>query len=99
MIDNQTIINFKQRILSFEDSEIRVVMLIDPLEGHRYVEPMNNEGEGDYLDHIYNIMSLQYDYINPTSDGNLSWQSVISCTSDSGDAFKNWQNQMHEVSM
>ena len=32
-IENQTIINFKKRILSFEDSEIRVVAPIDPLEG------------------------------------------------------------------
>ena len=32
-IDNQTIINFKKRILSFEDSEIRVVVPIDSLEG------------------------------------------------------------------
>ena len=30
-IDNQTIINFKKMILSFEDSEIRVVVPIDPL--------------------------------------------------------------------
>ena len=32
-IDNQTIINFKKRILSFEDNEMRVVSPIDPLEG------------------------------------------------------------------
>ena len=32
-IDNQTIINFKKRILSFEDEEMRVVSPIDPLEG------------------------------------------------------------------
>ena len=32
-IDNQTIINFKKRILSFEENEIRVVSPIDPLEG------------------------------------------------------------------
>ena len=30
-IDNQTIINFKKRILSFEDDEMRVVSPIDPL--------------------------------------------------------------------
>ena len=30
-IDNQTIINFKKRILSFEDEEMRVVSPIDPL--------------------------------------------------------------------
>ena len=34
-IDNQTIINFKKRILSFKDSKIRVVAQIDPLEGQR----------------------------------------------------------------
>ena len=32
-IYNQTIINFKKRIWSFEDYEIRVVAPIDPLEG------------------------------------------------------------------
>ena len=32
-IDNQTIINFKKRILLFEDDERRVVSHIDPLEG------------------------------------------------------------------
>ena len=43
-IDNQTIINFKKRILSFEDEEMRVVSPIDPFEGQRYVEPIYNEG-------------------------------------------------------
>ena len=32
-IDNQTIINFKKRILSFEDDEMRVVSPIYPLQG------------------------------------------------------------------
>ena len=32
--DNQTIISFNKMILSFEDYEIRVVVPIDPLEGH-----------------------------------------------------------------
>ena len=32
-IDNQTIINFKKRILSFEDEEMRVVSPIDPFKG------------------------------------------------------------------
>ena len=43
-IDNQTIINFKKRILSFEDEEMRVVSPIDPFEGQRYFEPVHNEG-------------------------------------------------------
>ena len=44
-------------------------------------------------------MSLRYDYINPIVDGNLSWKSVSSCTSNSSEALENWQNRMHEVSM
>ena len=98
-IDNQTIINFKKRILSFKDFEIRVVAPIDLLEGHRYVEPVHSEGKENYLDQLYNIMYSKEDYINPTTDGNLSWWSVISCTSDSGDDLENWQNMLHEVSM
>ena len=43
-IENQTIINFKKRILSFEDEDMRVVSPIDPFEGKRYVEPVYNEG-------------------------------------------------------
>ena len=49
-INNQTIINFKKRFLSFEDSEIRVVVLIDPLEGQRYVETIHSEGKENDLD-------------------------------------------------
>ena len=29
----------------------------------------------------------------------MSWKSVSSCTSDSGEELENWQNKMHEVSM
>ena len=32
-MENQTIINFKRRTLSFEDDEMRVVAPLDPLEG------------------------------------------------------------------
>ena len=71
-IDNQTIINFNKIILSFEDDEMRVVSPIDPLERQRYVELVYSEGQGDYLDHIYNVITLKYDYVNPKSNGNLS---------------------------
>ena len=43
-IDNQTIINFKKRILSFEDEEMRVISPIDPFEGKICVEPIYNKG-------------------------------------------------------
>ena len=85
--------------MSFEYLEIRVVTPFDPLEGHRYVEPVNNEGQGDHLDHIYNIMSSRDDYINPKTNGKLSWRSVISGRFDSGEALENWQDRMHEIYM
>ena len=44
-IDNQTIINFKKIILSFEYSKLRVVAPIDLLEVHRYTKPINSEGK------------------------------------------------------
>ena len=44
-------------------------------------------------------MSLKEYYINPIADGNLSWHSVSSCTSDLGEDLENWKNMLHEVSM
>ena len=98
-IENQTIINFKKKILSFEDEEMRVFSPIDPFEGKRYVELFYNEGQVDYLDQIYNVTAMQEDHISPTSDGNLRWKCASSCTSDSGEALENWKNRLHEVSM
>ena len=34
---------------------MRVVAPLDPLEGQKYIEPMFNEGQGDHLEHIYNV--------------------------------------------
>ena len=78
---------------------MRAVSPIDPFEGQRYVEPVYNEGQVDYLNQIYNVTSLHDDYISLTADGNLSWKCASSCTSDAGEALENWQNRLHEVSM
>ena len=71
-IDNQTIINFKKRILSFKYFEKILVVPIDPIEGQRYVEHVHSEGKENYLDQLYNIMPSKEDYIKPTTDGNLT---------------------------
>ena len=98
-MENQTIVNFKRRIISFEDEEMRVVAPLDPLEGPRYLEPVFNEWHGDHLDTIYNITTLWEDYINPTVDSNLSWKCDSSCTSDSGEALENWQHRLYMNSL
>ena len=88
-INNQTIINFNKIILTFEDSYIMAIAPIDPLEGQRYVDPVNSEGQRDYLDQIYNITSTRDDYVNPTTDIKISWCNVNSYTSDFGEALEN----------
>ena len=90
VIDNQTITNFKKRILMFEDSDLQVITPIDTLEGNRYIEKVDSEGQGGYLDNIYNIMSAMDYYVNPMAEGNLSWRGISSCTSDSQEALENW---------
>ena len=57
--------------LSFQDSGMRVVMPIDPLEGKRYVKPLKGEYHEGNLDTTYNIFSMMDDYINPTTYGKL----------------------------
>ena len=65
-----------------------VVSPIDPLEGQRYVELVKGEHQEWYLDNIYNISSTMDDYINPTTNGNLSWKSVNQCSLDSGEVLE-----------
>ena len=65
-----------------------VVSPIDPFEGQVYVEPVYNEGQGDYLNQIYNVTTMQEDYTNLTANGNLSWRCTISCMSDLGEALE-----------
>ena len=71
------------------NSEIKVVAPIDPLQGKIYDKPVHSEGQGDYIDHIYNITYVGDDYINPTTGGNMGWWRVSSCTSDLGEALDN----------
>ena len=68
---------------------MRVVAPIDPLQGQHYVKLVKGEYHEGYLDNIYNISSTMDDYINLAADGKLSWQSVICCSSDSGEALEN----------
>ena len=75
-----------------------MVALID-LEGKRYVELVHSEVQGNYLDMLYNIVSSKKDYINPTTDGRMSWRSVSLCMPDSGNALEIWKNMLHKFSM
>ena len=52
--DNLAVINFKKRILNFENRDIRFIAPMDPNEGRRYVEPVKEEIVVGW-DHAYNI--------------------------------------------
>ena len=93
--DILVVINFKKRVMRFENQDIRVIALMDPTEGRRYVEPVRDESIKGW-DHAYNISE---DYIHPTTDGELDWHNSSSASLDFDDALENWQNLMHEVSL
>jgi hypothetical protein len=96
--NNSTVVDLKKRRMTFEGDGLRVIAPLDPDEGPRYTEPIREEDRAYELENIYKLTARQQDYINPTTDGNLSWRSDNACSSDSEEALENWQNKMYEVS-
>ena len=83
--DSMAVINFKNRVMTFENQDVRVIAPMDPQEGQRYIEWVKDE-VGRSWDHDYNISE---DYIHPTVDGELGWRSASSMSYDSNDALEN----------
>jgi hypothetical protein len=67
------VVDLKKRRMKFEGDGLRVISPLDPDEGHRYTEPIREEDHAYELENIYKLTAGQQDYINPTTDGNLSW--------------------------
>jgi hypothetical protein len=84
---NQTIINLKTRKMEFESRDYRVIALLDPSEGERFVEPTCLDLEE--INHLYRTTACTKYYVNPTADGVLSWRSITSCASDSDTRLEN----------
>jgi hypothetical protein len=95
--DNQAIINLKTRKMTFESGEYRVIAPLDPSEGERFVEPTCLDLEEITL--LYRTTVCDEDYVNPTTDGVLSWWRITSCATDSDTELENYQQRLHEVSM
>jgi hypothetical protein len=96
--NNSIVVDLKKRRMTFEGDGLRVIAPLDPDEGPRYTEPIREEDRAYELENIYKLTARQQDYINPTTDGNLSWRSDNACSSDSEEALENWKNKMYEVS-
>jgi hypothetical protein len=94
--DNQAIINLKTRKMTFESREYRFIAPLDPSEGERFVEPTCLDLEE--IGQLYRTTAPHEDYVNPTADGVLSWQSITSCATDLDTGLENLQQRLHEVS-
>jgi hypothetical protein len=88
--NNSTIVDLHKRRMMFEGDGLRVIAPLDPDEGPKYIEPIREEYHAYELENIYKLTTRQYDYINPTTDGNLSWRSDNACSSYSKEALENW---------
>ena len=84
--DSMEVINFKKRVMTFENQDVRVIAPMDPQEGRWYIEPVKHE-VGRSWDHAYNI---SVDYIHPIVDDELGRCSTSSASSDYDDALGNW---------
>jgi hypothetical protein len=96
--NNSTVIDLKKRRMTFERDGLRVISPLDPDEGQRYTKPIREEDRAYEPENIYKLTTRQHDYINPTSDGNLSWRSDNACSLDSEEALEKWKNKMYVVS-
>jgi hypothetical protein len=95
--DNSTVVDLNKRRMTFGKVGLRFIAPLDPDEGPRYTEPIREEDHTFELENIYKLTARQHDYINPIVDGNLSWRSDNTCSSDSKEAQENRKNQMYEV--
>ena len=93
--DNLAVINFKKRVMTFENRDMQIISPLYPKEGQRYVEPIKEEVVGGW-DNAYNIFE---DYINPTVNGEMGWRSTSSASFNHDDALENWHNSFHQVSV
>jgi hypothetical protein len=71
--NNSTIVDLKKRRMTFEGNGLKFIAPLDPDEGRRYTEPIKEEDHTYELENIYKLTARQEDYINPTTDRNLSW--------------------------
>jgi hypothetical protein len=75
---NQAIINLETRKNIFESGEYRFIVPLDPSEGGRYVEPVIENFITEYINQLYRTTAREEDYVNPTTDGMMSWRSISS---------------------
>jgi hypothetical protein len=87
--NNSIVVDLKKRRMTFKGNGLKFITPLDPDEVRRYTEPIREEDRAYELENIYKLSARQQDYINPTSDGNLSRRSESACSSDLEEALEN----------
>jgi len=78
--DMNGVINLKKRKMIFEKRSLCIVVPLDPAEGSYYMELLRDYDSDDDLECIYKIISCEKDWVNPTTDGRISWERESSYT-------------------
>jgi len=82
----------------FEAEGMRVIQPLDPYQGPRFTEPVDDRDEPGMLDHLYTlIVGKREDYINPTAGVSISWRSIQSSETGSKATWDAWQQGRYEL--
>ena len=96
--EHYAIIDLKKELMIFEDGEIRVTQSLDPYQGPRYTETVDNREDAQLLDHLYQMTTgRREDYIKSMEAGSISWRSIQSSKLGSETAWDDWQQGGYET--
>jgi hypothetical protein len=59
--------------MSFEIDTLHMIAPLDPNEGYKCNEPVNEDAQSSIIENIYQITGHKEDCINPMTDGELIW--------------------------
>lgn len=78
--------------MDFEFGGVKLALPLDPYQRSRYNKPVKEALELDVLEKLYHLtVGKCFDYINPTTNGFVSWRSIQSVDRDSKASFNEWK--------
>jgi hypothetical protein len=94
---NYPLLNLKKRQMLVETDTLHMVSPLDPNEGDRYNEPVDEYVHIFVTENVYKIIGCKEDDINTTTCGELNWWSVKSHDTDFEDSMERWQQKLYEA--
>lgn len=89
--ENYVVIDLKKEMMIFKVEGIRAIQPLDPYQGPKFTEPVDDKDEPGMLDQPYMLTAGKgEDYINPTTGGFVSWRGIQSSKTSSKAAWDAW---------